>query len=653
MKLSILIWLAFFVGVQAQLPFFPPYTNSEDVYAINELYNALGSPALSGWSAFGGDPCSEAWQGVQCINNNISAIVLVGLNLGGKLGDSLANFTSITLLDLSNNHVGGAISENWPSTLQKLYLSGNNLSGQLPTSIENLTSLTILHLQNNALSGTLDVLQNLPLKELNVANNQFSGSIPAKLLNIPNFKSDGNSFNANIPTISPSSNQPSTNSSINTPQQESNAPIPAPLVPLQIVYHEKKVTAGKAISYAIAIVSSLIIVLLLVRFLLSKLKERKSERIDDNFFNRLEVMSHENTSKHHFANSLMPSMQITQETAQKAKEQKVNLEEDVISLEFDSNQINLDEIVTSPKRQKALLSAQAFSVASLQQYTNSFSKDNLIKEGSSGKVYLAEQHEQKLYAVLKIDKKIEFDDFMAMVESISEVKHPNIVELVGYCAEYGQRLLVYNYFSETTLHDILHSHNDPTTSVPSWIRRILIALKTAKVLQYLQESGKKHIIHQHFETRNILLDDELEVRVFGCGLFSLLSQSELQSYCPNTLSYEAPEVTESGLWSDKSDIYNFGVVMLELLTGREPYDSSQTRAERHLAKWAASQLYDIDALVKMVDPSLEGRFPVRSLSRIADIISRCIQEVPEFRPSMSEIVQDLSLALDEASRRTE
>lgn len=130
-----------------------------------------------------------------------------------------------------------------------------------------------------------------------------------------------------------------------------------------------------------------------------------------------------------------------------------------------------------------------------------------------------------------------------------------------------------------------------------------------------------------------------------------------QSYCPLALSYNAPEVNESENWSVKSDVYSFGVVLLELLTGREPYDrfviyvpdsflvkfnthcsdndqeriylinlfSSRPRAEKHLARWASYQLHDIDALVKMADPTLGGRFPIRSLSRVADIISRCIQ----------------------------
>lgn len=114
--------------------------------------------------------------------------------------------------------------------------------------------------------------------------------------------------------------------------------------------------------------------------------------------------------------------------------------------------------------------------------------------------------------------------------------------------------------------------------------------------------------------------------------------------------YEAPEVHESRSFSDRSDVYSFGVVMLELLTGREPYDSSRPRAEQHLVRWATSQLYDIDAISKMVDPFIRGQCSDKALSRFADVISRCIQHEPEFRPPMSEVVQDLTRMVGDATK---
>ncbi|PKI44407.1 hypothetical protein CRG98_035210 [Punica granatum] len=97
----------------------------------------------------------------------------------------------------------------------------------------------------------------------------------------------------------------------------------------------------------------------------------------------------------------------------------------------------------------------------------------------------------------------------------------------------------------------------------------------------------------------------------------------------------------SGQYTLKSDVYSFGVVMLELLTGRKPFDSSRPRSEQSLVRWATPQLHDIDALSKMVDPDLKGLYPVKSLSRFADVIALCVQAEPEFRPPMSEVVQAL------------
>nr|GEV29651.1 protein STRUBBELIG-receptor family 3 isoform X1 [Tanacetum cinerariifolium] len=220
-------------------------TNPADVSAMNNLYAALGYPPLPGWTASAGDPCAEGWQGVVCdaTNTNVLSITVISANLGGELGDTLGSFSSLQSLDLSNNLIGGGLPSELPVTITTIFLADNNFTGNIPESLSSLTQLTALslndnnlsgeipdsfagltglanldissnglsgelppslgslsslatfHLQNNQLSGTLDVLQDLPLLDLNVANNLFNGPIPDKLLSIPNFKSDGNSFN--------------------------------------------------------------------------------------------------------------------------------------------------------------------------------------------------------------------------------------------------------------------------------------------------------------------------------------------------------------------------------------------------------------------------------------------------------------------------
>ncbi|KAJ6364137.1 hypothetical protein OIU76_029136 [Salix suchowensis] len=173
-----------------------------------------------------------------------------------------------------------------------------------------------------------------------------------------------------------------------------------------------------------------------------------------------------------------------------------------------------------------------------------------------------------------------------------------------------------------TLYDALHA-DDEIHGKLTWNARIRLALGAARALQYLHE---------------------LAARVSYCGLAPLKSSGSATELSGRRFltshGYGAPEL-ELGSYTCSSDVYSFGVVMLELLTGRKSHDRSLSRGEQSLVRWAIHQLHDIDALSRMVDPSLHGAYPVKSLSRFADIISRCIQGEPEFRPPVSEIVQDL------------
>ncbi|RZB81675.1 Protein STRUBBELIG-RECEPTOR FAMILY 3 isoform A [Glycine soja] len=298
------------------------------------------------------------------------------------------------------------------------------------------------------------------------------------------------------------------------------------------------------------------------------------------------------------------------------------------------------------ERQIVTNSIKVYTVASLQQYTNSFSQENYIGEGMLGPVYRAELPDGKLLAVRKMNTTASMgqnhEQFLQLVFSISKIQHANIVKLMGYCAEYSQRLLVHEYCNNGTLHEALHT-DDKLQIKLSWDDRIQVSLGAARALEYLHEHCQPPIVHRNFRSANILLNDKLEVLVSDCGLGSLLSSGSASQLLGRHLTangYSAPEF-EYGSYTLQSDVFSFGVVMLELLTGRKSFDSSRPRVEQFLMRWAIPQLHDIDALSKMVDPSLNGEYPKKSLSRFADIISSCIQNEPEFRPAMSEIVQDL------------
>ncbi|EEF40901.1 lrr receptor-linked protein kinase, putative [Ricinus communis] len=642
-------------------------TDPRDVVAMNSLWVSLNFPPLLGWLP-GGDPCGEEWQGVSCVFSNITALKLSGMNLGGTLADDLALFESIIEIDLSNNHIGGSIPSSLPPTLRifslagnqfngsipdtlstltqlshlsindnhlsgempdafqqltsltNLDLSGNNLSGQLPPSLGNLSSLSSLHLQSNKFVGVLDVLQDLPLQDLNVENNLFSGPIPAKLLNIPNFRKDGNPFNTTIIASPPLALSPSPAmppSSAEAPEKQGYWPSISQTPKAEAESSRAFLTTKRAILVTVAVV--VIVIILVLCVLVSSCSKRKKVK--------------EDAERH-----VVPYKGHIEKPNSKASLQQTN-EEKVVPAEIYTRS-------SSTKNLKSSSSLRVFTIATLQQYTNSFSEENFVGEGTLGSVYKAELPDRKLLAVKKLNsmatRQQTEKEFLDLVSTVSKIRHPNIVELLGYCNEHGQRLLVYEFCETGTLNDALHM-DDEIHKKLSWNARIRLALGAARALQYLHEVCEPSIVHQNFRSSNILLDEKLAACVSDCGLAPLQSSSsanELSGRLLSTSGYGAPEF-ELGSYTCKSDVYSFGVVMLELLTGRKSYDRSRSRGEQSLVRWAIPRLHDIDSLCGMVDPSLNGSYPAKSLSRFADIIARCVQWEPEFRPAMSEIVQDL------------
>ncbi|XP_041027203.1 protein STRUBBELIG-RECEPTOR FAMILY 3-like isoform X2 [Juglans microcarpa x Juglans regia] len=632
-------------------------------------------------------------------NNHIGGTIpsLLPLTIRNFIPDTFSLSSQLMDLSLKNNFLSGGIPDAFQQLtgLMNLDLSRNNLSGPLPPSLENLSSLTTLHLQNNQLSGTLDVLQDLPLQDLNIENNAFSGPIPPKLLSIPIFRKDGNPFNTTVIPSAPTAAPPRAAApySAKAPGLPTNGPaIPDILSSTE----DGKFFTAKRVTW-ISVLGALILVacmlcLCMLRCLKGRQGKKNSERHDLGAYkasrekpnyetsvqqnDQMEKVPRETVVKppdryavDNERKVVVPKLQSRQELdvkkASAVSIPKKDHDIDMSSMDLDflpppppppfflSEEVNAKptvpvEVTTSRHRSKGLntSSVEVFTVAWLQQHTNSFSPENFIGEGMLGSVYRAELPGGKLLAIKKLDAKVSRqqsdEDFLELVSSISKIRHANIVELVGYCAEHGQQLLVYEYCQNGTLHDALHVDNEIHKRL-SWKTRIQVALGAARALEYMHEICQPSIVHRNFKSANLLLDNKLEVRVSDCGLAPLLSSdsaSKLSGRLLIAYGYGAPEF-DSGSYTYQSDVYSFGVVMLELLTGRKSYDRSLPRGEQFLVRWAIPQLHDIDALARMVDPSLKGAYPIRSLSRFADIISSCVQREPEFRPSMSEIVQEL------------
>ncbi|KAG8080079.1 hypothetical protein GUJ93_ZPchr0007g3015 [Zizania palustris] len=583
--------------LSAVLPLSQSYTYEQDVFAINGLYTALGSPTVPGWVTNGGDPCTEGWQGVDC--------------LSGSIPSTLSTLTLLTSMSLNNNRLVGEIPDAFSTLtgLANLDFSSNNLTGPLPPSMGNLTALTSLHIQNNQRTGLLNVLQDLPLQDFTK-----KGGREMTCIQKASRKVASKAWEPKIKEVL----------DIKEPS------------PVRLKNDVGKVTASNVISHA-----------------REEQKLNVSSAADSD-----SIYTAREERKSDLSMAAAPHV-----VEMKQKEHVIDMEKTDTFVEepqhpSQSAVLRTEKVVVNPSvrtkkgrvpsvgKLDLTTTVKSFSIASLQQYTNSFSEENLIRDSRFGKVYLAEVPDGELLEVLKIDavnSRIPVDAFLEMVVNISELRHPNILGLVGYCAEFDQRLLVYEHGSKMTLHDELHYVDDSTKAL-SWNARLQVAVGAAKALQYLHDGCQPPIVHQNFEPSIVLLNSTLVVHISECGLAVLSSKSvsQLSGRMRTLFHYEAPEVHESGSLSDRSDVYSFGVVMLELLTGRKPYDSSRPRAEQHLVRWATSQLYDIDAISKMVDPSIRGQCSEKALSRFADIISSCIQHEPEFRPPMSEVVQDLA-----------
>ncbi|XP_039038430.1 protein STRUBBELIG-RECEPTOR FAMILY 6-like [Hibiscus syriacus] len=683
------------------LGFKPPCSNAAtdqgDASALGVMFSSLNSPPqLTGWTANNGDPCGQSWKGVTCSDQRVTEIKLSSLGLSGSMGYSLQSLTSLKELDLSNNNLTGDIPYNIPLNLQRLNLafnhftgsvpysinqmhslqylnfghnqlqnqlgdmfgplsslstldlSFNSLTGDLPVSFKNLTSMNTMYLQSNQFTGTIIILANLPLDTLYISNNHFSGWIPDQL-KIIDLQKNGNSWSSGPAPPPPPGTSPATKNNRNHKSGGSSSPSDGG----SSGGGNKLGIGGGGIA---GIVISILIVGAIVTFFLVKRRSRRPssdiESLDDQPFSPLPSNEVQEMS------SIQPSSSVETETFETTASINLHPPPIVCHKSFDEEDFSKKPIVVK-KAVPVHKTVASYSIADLQMATGSFSIENLLGEGSFGRVYRAQFDDGKVLAVKKIDSSAlpseMADNFIEMVSNISELNHTNVTELVGYCSEHGQHLLVYEFHKNGSLHDFLHLSDEDSKPL-IWNSRVKIALGTARALEYLHEGCSPSVVHKNIKSANILLDVELNPHLSDSGLATFIPNADQVNFRDDVtmLGYGAPEVTMSGQYSLKSDVYSFGVVMLELLTGRKPFDSTRPRLEQSLVRWATPQLHDIDALSKMVDPALNGLYPVKSLSRFADVIALSVQPEPEFRPPMSEVVQALVRLVQRAnmSKRT-
>ncbi|KAL8052174.1 hypothetical protein ABFX02_06G195700 [Erythranthe guttata] len=227
---------------------------------------------------------------------------------------------------------------------------------------------------------------------------------------------------------------------------------------------------------------------------------------------------------------------------------------------------------------------------------------------------------------------------------LSLLHHPNLVNLIGYCADGDQRLLVYEYMPLGSLED--HLHDLPLDKKRlDWNTRMKVAAGAAKGLEYLHDKANPPVIYRDLKCSNILLDNEYHPKLSDFGLAKLGpvgDNTHVSTRVMGTYGYCAPEYAMTGQLTLKSDVYSFGVVLLEVITGRKAIDNSRSGGEHNLVAWARPLFKDRRKFSQMADPMLQGQYPSRGLYQALAVAAMCVQEQPNMRPLIADVVTALT-----------
>ncbi|XP_050237649.1 serine/threonine-protein kinase PBL34-like isoform X1 [Mercurialis annua] len=293
-----------------------------------------------------------------------------------------------------------------------------------------------------------------------------------------------------------------------------------------------------------------------------------------------------------------------------------------------------------------------FTFNDLKLATRNFRPESLLGEGGFGCVFKGWIEENGTAPVkpgtgltvavktLNHDGLQGHKEWLAEVNYLGDLVHPNLVKLIGYCIEDDQRLLVYEFMPRGSLENHLFRRSLPLP----WSIRMKIALGAAKGLAFLHEEAERPVIYRDFKTSNILLDADYNAKLSDFGLAKDGPEGDkthVSTRVMGTYGYAAPEYVMTGHLTSRSDVYSFGVVLLEMLTGRRSMDKNRPIGEHNLVEWARPHLGERRRFYRLIDPRLEGHFSIKGAQKAAQLAAHCLSRDPKTRPLMSEVVEVL------------
>ncbi|KAL0552991.1 hypothetical protein IC582_006872 [Cucumis melo] len=308
---------------------------------------------------------------------------------------------------------------------------------------------------------------------------------------------------------------------------------------------------------------------------------------------------------------------------------------------------------------------RVFTFEELKIATNGFSRLLRIGEGGFGSVYRGQirlegdQGEEIIVAIkrLKSNSSQGHKQWLAEVQFLGVVSHPNLVKLLGYCSEDGergiQRLLVYEFMSNGSLEDHLFSRS---RTLLTWKTRLQIILGAAQGLAYLHEGLEVQVIYRDFKSSNVLLDEEFSPKLSDFGLARegpTGDHTHVSTAVVGTYGYAAPEYVVTGHLTMQSDIWSFGVVLYEILTGRRTLERNRPTGEQKLLEWVKQFPINSKSFKTIIDPRLQNQYNLAAARKIANLASQCLNKTAKDRPTMSKVVEILKQALEESEKNVQ
>ncbi|RZC78861.1 hypothetical protein C5167_003072 [Papaver somniferum] len=593
---------------------------------------------LSNWT--GSDACLSSWIGVSCIDGRVTSLSLPSLDLRGPIG-SLSQLNQLRLLDLHSNRFNSTILSITNCTnLKLLYLSGNDFTGEIPVSIGSLQRLIRLDLsdnnfhgnipdeifklsrlmtirfQNNQFSGQVPDFSSLPkLYELNLSNNGFSGKIPERLLAKFGEKSfAGNADVCGFGSFPACSFSSSSKSAPSVAATAANSVVPSnpssfPATPVVDKGKNESGTKGLSIGSIVAIVVGNAVFLLVI----------------GSFVVAYCVGSRENSGS---------------EKGERGRRSYYNGERRVYASNGGGGE---SDGTTASDRSKLVFfdNRRQFVLEDLLR-----ASAEMLGKGNLGTVYRALLEDGSTVAVkrLKDANPCERKEFEQYMDVIGKLRHPNIVRLRAYYYAKEEKLLVYDYLSNGSLHSLLHGNRGAGRIPLDWTTRISLVFGAACGLARIHEEySESKVPHGNVKSSNVLLDKNGVACISDFGLALLLNPIHATARLGG---YRAPEQAQTKTLSQKADVYSFGILLLEVLTGKAPtmypLPSNPRQENEHavdLPTWVRSVVRD-EWTAEVFDPELLRYKNIEEeLVAMLHIGLACVAPQADMRPTMLEVAK--------------